>query len=199
MTIMTAQEWDAKRAALTEPHMEPLATYVQQIRQDRPSENRIPDFDPDDGGVNAKVLFVLEAPGPKAIATGFVSRDNPDLTARNLKTYMTEAGISRRQSLIWNIVPWYIGAGNTIRAASAADVRAGSVFLEQLLGLLPRLQVIVLLGRKAQAAFDKGKLTTRLPVYPSAHPSPQWVHRHPDNGEKIREVFREVALRVNGK
>ena len=145
------------------------------------------------------MLFVLEAPGPKAIATGFVSRDNPDLTARNLKTYMAEAGIDRNRSLIWNIVPWYLGDGKTIRAASAVDIRAGSVFLERLLGLLPHLKVIVLVGRKAQAASEKGRLTTLLPVYRSAHPSPQWVHRHPDNGEKIREVFREVALRVNGK
>ncbi len=194
---MTLQEWDTKRAALTEPHMEPLTAFVRQIRQERPSEDRIPDFDPDDGGVNAKVLFVLEAPGPKAIATGFVSRDNPDLTARNLKIYMTEAGISRRQSLIWNIVPWYIGAGNTIRAASAADIRAGSVFLGRLFGLLPHLKVIVLVGRKAQAAFEKGRMTTPLPVYRSAHPSPQWVHRHPDNSEKIRQVFREVATEIS--
>lgn len=193
---MTAQEWDFKKAALTEPYMEPLTAFVRQVRQERPSEDRIPDFDPDDGGMNAEVLFVLEAPGPKAIATGFVSRDNPDLTARNLKTYMAEAGISRRQSLIWNIVPWYLGDGKIICAASAVEIRAGSVFLERLLGLLPHLKVIVLVGRKAQAAFEKGRITTLLSVYHSAHPSPQWVHRHPDNSEKIREVFREVATEM---
>lgn len=197
--MTTPQEWDAKRAALTEPYMEPLTAFVRSIQQVRPFEDHIPDFDPDDGGANAEVLFVLEAPGPKAIATGFVSRDNPDLTARNLKTYLAEAGISRRQSLIWNIVPWYLGDGKTIRAASAVDIRAGSVFLERLFGLLPHLKVIVLVGRKAQAAFDKGKMTTLLPVYRSAHPSPQWVHRHPDNGRKIIEVFHEVALRLNGE
>lgn len=197
--MMTTHEWDAKRAALTEPHIEPLTAFVRQVRQERSSEDRIPDFDPNDGGLNAEVLFVLEAPGPKAIATGFVSRDNPDLTARNLKTYLAEAGISRKQSLIWNIVPWYLGDGKTIRAVSVADIRAGSVFLEWLLGLLPHLKVIVLVGRKAQAAFDEGRMTTLLPVYRSAHPSPQWVHRHPNNAEKIGQVFREVALRLNGE
>lgn len=197
--MMTAQEWDSKHAALTEPHIEPLTAFVRQVRQERPSKDRIPYFDPDDGGVNAEVLFVLEAPGPKAIATGFVSRDNPDLTARNLKTYLAEAGIGRKQSLIWNAVPWYLGDGNTIRAASATDIRAGSAFLERLLGLLPHLKAIVLVGRKAQAAFEQGRLTTLLPVYRSAHPSPQWVHRHPDNGRKIIEVFHEVALLLNGE
>ncbi len=37
----------------------------------------IPFFDPLDGDVNARCLFVAEAPGPRAVLSGFVSRDNP--------------------------------------------------------------------------------------------------------------------------
>ena len=194
---MTPQEWDAKRAALTEPHMEPLTAFVRQIRQERPSEEYIPNFDPDDGGVNAEVLFVLEAPGPKAVSTGFVSRDNPDQTASNLKAYLQEAGISRKQSLVWNIVPWYLGNGRTIKAAFSADIQAGGVYLERLLALLPHLKAVVLVGRKAQSAFKQGGLTTALPLYEAYHPSPVFVHLHPDNREKIIEVFRKVAVELN--
>ena len=194
---MTPQEWDAKRAALAEPYMEPLTAFVRQIRQERPSEEYIPDFDPDDGGTEAEVLFILEAPGPRAKESGFVSRDNPDQTAGNLKTYLEEAGVSRKQSLIWNIVPWYLGDGKTIQAAASADIQAGSVYLERLLALLPRLKAVVLVGRKAQSAFKEGGLTTALPLYKPYHPSPVFVHRHPENREKIVEAFRKVAVELN--
>ena len=46
----------------------------------------IPHFDPLDGGSNAQVLFLMEAPGPKASASGFVSRNNPDETVLALAT-----------------------------------------------------------------------------------------------------------------
>lgn len=97
---MTPQEWDAKRATLTGPQMKPLTAFVRQIRQDRLSEDYIPDFDPDDGGVNAEVLFVLEAPGPKAVTTGFVSRDNPahDQLLSLIRNGLTLTPGARRQT-----------------------------------------------------------------------------------------------------
>ncbi len=187
----------AKRTALFEMHMEPLTAFVQQLRQERPPEQCIPDFDPDDGGTEAEVLFVLEAPGPRAKESGFVSRDNPDQTAGNLKAYLEEAGISRKQSLVWNIVPWYLGNGKTIRAATSVDIQAGSVYLERLLALLPHLKAVVLVGRKAQSAFKRGGLITALPLYETYHPSPQFINLHPNNKEKIVEKLRQVALQLN--
>jgi uracil-DNA glycosylase len=85
----------------------------------------IPLFDPLDGGVNAECLFLLEAPGPKAVCTGFVSRNNPDETAKNLMLLSIEAGIDRERTILWNVVPWYIGSGSVIRGATASDVREG--------------------------------------------------------------------------
>ena len=197
MTIrMTPKLQEAKQAALNKTHMEPLTAFVHLIRQEQPNCH-VSDFDPDDGGTEAEVLFVLEAPGPKAVATGFVSRDNSDQTAGNLKAYLEQAGISRKQSLVWNIVPWYLGSEKTIRAASSADIQAGSVYLERLLTLLPHLKAVVLVGRKAQSAFQEGGLTTALPLYKPYHPSPVFVHRHPDNKQKIVEEFRKVAVELN--
>ncbi len=71
----------------------------------------VPHFDPLDGGINARVLFLLEAPGAKAVASGFVSRNNPDETARNFFDLNMAAGIARRDTVCWNVVPWYIGTG----------------------------------------------------------------------------------------
>ena len=66
----------------------------------------------------------MEAPGPKARATGFVSRDNPSPTARNLRGFLFGAGIDRTHTALWNVVPWYIGTGERFRPATGADVGA---------------------------------------------------------------------------
>ncbi len=49
-------------------------------------------------------------------------------------------------------LPWYIGENGRIRAATAADIRAGLPYLRELLCLLPRLKMVVLVGRKAGRA-----------------------------------------------
>ena len=50
----------------------------------------VPDVDPLDGGVNARLLILLETPGPRVLGTGFVSRDNPDGTAANMFRFLTQ-------------------------------------------------------------------------------------------------------------
>ena len=111
---------------LTQTHVKPLFDLAASIRAERGTECHIPDFDPYDGGVNARVLFLLEALGPKAagtkVSSGFVSSNNPDPTARNLWHLIYEAGILRSETLIWNIVPWYVGTGKCIRPVNAADI-----------------------------------------------------------------------------
>ena len=101
--------------------MASLSVFVESIRAD--GHAGVPYFDPLDGGIDAECLFILEGPGPKAVATRFVSRNNPDETAKNWHNLNEEARIDRRRTAIWNIVPWYLGDGLKIRAAVAADVR----------------------------------------------------------------------------
>jgi hypothetical protein len=75
----------ARRLALIEsPHVAALTHLVVELRGELGPNYQIPYFDPLDGGTNAECLFLLEAPGPKAVASGFISRNNPDETARNL-------------------------------------------------------------------------------------------------------------------
>jgi hypothetical protein len=47
---------------LNEPHIAPLADYVQRLRDIHPAWE-FPNFDPLDGGTNAEILFLLEKPG----------------------------------------------------------------------------------------------------------------------------------------
>lgn len=137
-------EQQLRRDRLNEPHVAPLTAFARTVRSDRGCADAVPFFDPRDGGVTAEALLLMEAPGPKSRDTGFVSRDNPDPSARNLRALLAEAGIERHRTALWNIVPWYIGTGTRIRPAAGSDVKAGASYLEKLLPLFPNLSAIVL-------------------------------------------------------
>jgi len=183
-----------RASGLQAPHIKPLSDFVARLRHEAGEGASIPDFDPWDAGVDAEVLFLLEAPGAKAVLSGFISRNNPDETAKNFFELTAEAGITRSRSVVWNIVPWYIGTGSRIRPASAVDITSGSSSLARLLDLLPLLRVIVLLGRKAEYA-EKLILPLRpqIRVVKSPHPSPLFVNNAPGNRHRVLTSFREAA------
>lgn len=162
-------------AALQEPHIAPLTNLVHAFRARDSSE--YPYFDPADGGVDATILFLLEKPGPMTVPTGkglrqgsgFISRDNDDPTAEASFSFYREAGVDRRQSAIWNVIPGWNG---TIKVTTA-ELRAGVENLTELLNLLPRLQTIVLVGRRAARAEPLIRTLGEYAVFHSAHPSGQ--------------------------
>jgi hypothetical protein len=176
----------ARRAALSQPHKAPLVAFVEHLRGRCGQGRRVPDFDPLDGGVHAECLFLLEAPGGRAVASGFVSRDNPDETAKNFFLLNEEAGLTRANTVIWNVVPWYVGTGSRIRAATRADIAAAAPFLDEFLGLLPRLRVVVLSWEEVPARESVARRRLRavrdLCVSPS---KPDVTERAP--GASIRD------------
>jgi uracil-DNA glycosylase len=131
-----------------------LTDYLERLRATRENPAHVPGLDPSDGGENARILMLLEAPGPKAIATGYVSRRNPDPTARNLTALLAESGIVDEDLLLWNVVPWHVGDGRRIRPVNTADIREARPWIEELATLLPRLDTVVLVGRQAQRATE---------------------------------------------
>ena len=54
-----------REAMLTTPHMQPLTEYLAAIKNERGPAYEMPHFDPCDGGIGAKSLFLLEAPGQR--------------------------------------------------------------------------------------------------------------------------------------
>jgi uracil-DNA glycosylase len=190
---------DARRLQLMEPHIVPLVEFVQRLRRDVP-DAIIPDFDPWDGGIESEILFLLEAPGPKAAVSGFISRNNPDETAKNLFELNVEADIPRKLTVCWNVVPWYIGSGKKIRAATSTDIRDGLLSLLELLSLLPRLRAVVFLGRKAElTAADLKRKRPDLKYFSSPHPSPMYCNRARANRQNILKVMRQVSECVQVK
>jgi hypothetical protein len=95
-------------ALLNLPHMVPLTRYLGEIKQEESAERFIPNFDPCDGGIYAKGLFLLDSPDHATVESGFVSRNNMDYASRNLCVLMKRAGIDRRNTLIWNLTPWML-------------------------------------------------------------------------------------------
>lgn len=183
----------AREAELREPHIAPLTEFVDRLRAEMGSRYQIPYFDPWDGGNVAEVLYLLEAPGAKAVLSGFVSRNNPDESAKNFFQLNEQAGILRRRTITWNIVPWYIGAGSRIRSANSRDIQVGLRFLDSLFDLLPKLRAIVFVGKKAQlASMHVASLRPNVRSFMCPHPSPLFVNHSPLNREKIH-VLREVA------
>jgi hypothetical protein len=162
----------------------------------------VPDFDPLDGGVEAKALFLMEKPGPMTdntglsgrMGSGFVSRDNDDPTAEAILPFMEDSGIDREQTILWNTVPWWNGT----RAISASELAAGTESLTILLGLLPELRVVVGAGAKSRSA-EKTISHLGLPFIQSTHPSPiNWARRRalwdliPAQWAQARNLFPEA-------
>ncbi len=198
-TLALAISREARVARIQDPHVADLTAFVHELRAEMGSDYAVPYFDPMDGGVQADCLFLLEAPGPKAVASGFVSRNNPDETAKNFFLLNREAGIDRDRTVVWNVVPWYIGSGKKIRPANRRDLGAAAPALVRLVALLPRLHSIVLVGGKAataRAAIEQ--LVPQAIVHRMPHPSPMYVNRAPGNRDVIRDCLRSVVRGLPG-
>jgi uracil-DNA glycosylase len=105
-----------------------------------------------------------------------------------------DAGIPRKATVIWNIVPWYIGSGQRIRPAQKGDLAAGLPYLQQLLRLLPALRTVVIMGQKA--TFAETHIRASRPdvaIVRSPHPSPLYVNNRLGNRENILQALRGVA------
>jgi hypothetical protein len=187
-----------RKALLDSPRIAPIRALARQIAEAHGAE--VPDPDPLDGGVEARLLILLETPGPSIRGTGFVSRDNPTGTAANLFRFLAEAGIARRDTLLWNTIPWVIHAPGALnRAPRRAEVRQALPCLAPLLARLPRLRVVVLSGRVAGLA--RGELAALRPDLPAIavpHPSPTYVCTAPSVAERIRAGLAEAQACIAG-
>ncbi|MCJ2036619.1 uracil-DNA glycosylase [Methylobacterium sp. J-068] len=188
----------ARKAGLDGTHIAPIRALARRIAEARGAE--VPDPDPLDGGVGARLLLLLETPGPSIRGTGFVSRDNPTGTAANLFRFLAESGIPRRDTLIWNTIPWVIHAPGALnRPPRRSEILAAIPDLAPLLACLPHLRVVVLAGRVAgMLAPTLATLRPDLPVIPVPHPSPTYVCTAPSVATRIRAGLARAAACIGG-
>lgn len=167
-------------------------TYVRRIRRERDLDREVPAFDPCDGGTTARILVLLEAPGPRAVCSSFVSRNNPDQTAKNVNELLRKAGIPRQDTIIWNVVPWYIGYGDRIRKATREDIVVALPYLRGVIKRLRNLRAIVLLGDAAKKAGAEIGWPCEIKMFHAPHPSPQAFNRYPAKKKEALRVFRNL-------
>lgn len=180
---------------LGDPDMINLMRFVEKLRK-RQSEWEVPDFDPRDGGVKARALFLFEKPGPmtavkgsgKRSGSGFISRDNDDPTAEAVFKFMREAEIPREHSILWNVIPWWNGT----RAVKRAELEDGVNHVRNLIHLLPNLRAVMLVGKKAAKAKPELEITG-LCLFNSFHPSPLVRARWPREWKAIPSEWQKLA------
>jgi hypothetical protein len=93
---------DARLQMLDQEHVAPLTKLIRGLCA---RGLRVPNVDPLDGGINARALFLLESPGPKAVRSGFISHDNPDPSARIWVNHSTKRGLPAR---MWCSGTWFL-------------------------------------------------------------------------------------------
>lgn len=176
-----------RREMLLLPHIAPLSQYAVELRR-RP-DVYVPDFDPLDGGVRAQILFLFEKPGRKTDpahgGSGFISRNNDDPTAEATFHFMVAAGIPRHETITWNFIPWW----NDARAMTRSERSDGRDQINRLLGMLPNLKTVVLVGRTAAAARP---YLESYRTIESWHPSPLVRASYPERWREIPEVWRKA-------
>lgn len=158
----------------------PLSRWVEELIDARSRAGLladIPTIDPADAGIEARVLLLMEAPGPMTNAanakpgSGFISSDNNDPTAENLWRARRSAGLIDG-TLLWNVVPWYLGPAN--KKPTMVDLRDGASPLRGLIALLPELHTVVTLGvvpRKGWSRFGRPNLGVGVRTIETWHPS----------------------------
>ena len=167
---------------LDQPHVKPLALYVEKLSRDGHGDAPMPD--PLLAGTAARVLLLLEKPGPQAGGSGFISPNNDDPSADTTWHFLDQAGLKSDDIIIWNVMPWWDGQ----IAFTAQDRAKGLVQLSIFIDLLPKLHTVILVGRQAERARpvieERG-----LRALVSAHPGPKVRARYPDRWNAIPDVW----------
>ena len=148
----------AQRDGLRDPHVAPINALVDELtagaRAEAGHRGWVPHVAPLHGGVDTRLLYVLRDPGPRVVdpdrpGAGFLCVENDNGSAARLRELFDRAEVPPGETTPWNACPWVLD-----RPPTAADVRAGVGPLRRLLGLLPHLEVVLLLGREAQRCWD---------------------------------------------
>jgi hypothetical protein len=160
---------------------------------------RMPYPDPADGGVDAKVLILLETPTQHPPEPGehpgFISVDNDTAAAEEMWRARELVSLQQGTAMHWNIVPWYPLTEGT--GPKRAETRDGCALLLELLVLLPRLETVINCGLETQKAWHEfvGPRVSDLEVIDTWHPATVAMAQE-GKRDDLRDAFRRAARRT---
>lgn len=185
---------EAREIFLLMPNVAQLTRWV--ISQST-GDNTLPYFDPLDGGVYAKILILLESPARTVSRARYVSRDNPGPAQRNLKSFMEQVGLERRETVIWNLYPWLPDLEKPKASLRRAQIEEGIEKLITLLPHFPDLATVVFAGRVAQQAMLRVRHAfPDISLLEMPHPSPLSVCTHPSVRQRILSTLRDAKQSI---
>jgi uracil-DNA glycosylase len=130
----------------------------------------------------------------KRPGSGFISRNNDDPSAEATFHFMQRAGIPRRVTVTWNLVPRWNGT----RKITPQELEDGLECLKELIDLLPNVRAVVMVGQKAAKAEPYLKENRPgLCFFTSAHPSPLVRAKFPDRWNEIPVEWEKVMLVID--
>lgn len=135
-------------------HIEKINRFVDDLREE--GQRGMPYVDARYGGVDAEVLFLFQDPGPGTDAdesgSGFLSPQNDDPSAELFLRCLGEADLTVERVITWNAYPWMM---KTEQGLTVKFLEEGGEVLVRLFPRLPRLRVVMLMGRQAQKCWQR--------------------------------------------
>ena len=120
---------------------------------------------------SAKILFFLESPGPQVRVSRKISLDNPDQSAKNLRSQLVDASAPLQDIALWNIVPWLRKRGAGFDKPSLATIKEAREYHQHLFKLLPQLTTLVFVGCYARADIVYYCSNTNYRILAAHHPA----------------------------
>ncbi len=187
----------AKMARIRESHVRPLNDLADRIADSVGlPHGYVPYVDPDQGGIKARVLVLLDNPSTKAEAgtgSGLLSLDNDDRTARNCREAYARHGVPWSQVVHWNVVPFPV-AGIKNGGSTGAERARAARWTRQFVDLCPNLEQVLLLGEAARDGWARAAVTRDLFVLPGKipHCSPRGLNSH-GGRERFEAAIAQIA------
>lgn len=188
-----------RMSRIREPHVAPINALADRIAQAHGFEPGIvPYVDPDQGGIHARVLVLLDNPSTMAEAgtgSGLLSLDNNDWTAHNCQRAYASHGVDWSDVVHWNVCPF--PTSNTNNGGSKASEReCGALWTRNLVELLPRLQIVLPLGAAARDGWRRARIS-RADLYDFTgreipHCGNRGLNRTPDSRSTFDDAIRDI-------
>lgn len=190
----------AKMARIRDHHVEPLNELADRIADAVGlPRGHVPYVDPDQGGIRARVLVLLDNPSTMAEAgtgSGLLSLDNNDRTARNCREAYARHGVPWPAVVHWNVVPFPV-AGAKNGSSTAAERTRATPWTREFVNRCPDLETVLLLGASARDGWARAGIDHDLNVLPGKipHCSDRGLNS-PGGRERFEAAIAQIARRL---